>query len=161
MLGAFEIEIFRKELTMHLHVNLGIDTLQETSLNLEELLIIAIIFSYEKNNKPCLLKREKMAQYIGVSVAKIERLYKDLKDKKYLFITQKTKKLTQKAITLCLKYFTYNVSSKNKKKLREPSWYARYQEQLQAQREQEKAISEQSKMSSSDMQEIARNIFGD
>lgn len=142
---------------MHLHVNLGIDTLQETDLNLEELLIIAIIFSYEKNDKPCLLKREKMAQYLGVSVAKLERLYKDLKDKKYLFITQKTKKLTQKSITLCLKYFTYNVSKKNKKKLREPKWYKEYQEQLK----QQQAISEHKEMSSSEIMEIAKNVFGD
>ena len=146
---------------MHLSINLGVDTLKKSDLDVNELLILAIIYSYERNAKPCNLKRETLAKYLNVSEWAIQRLYTSLKAKNYIFITRQTKKLTQKAITFCQSYFAYKLTKRQKKEQREPSWYARYQEQIQAQREQEKAISEQSKTSLSDMQEIARDLFGD
>lgn len=146
---------------MHLSINLGVDTLKKSDLDVNELLILAIIYSYERNAKPCNLKRETLAKYLNVSEWAIQRLYTSLKAKNYIFITCQTKKLTQKAITFCQSYFAYKLTKRQKKEQREPSWYARYQEQIQAQREQEKVVSEHKEMSTSEMMELAKNVFGD
>lgn len=146
---------------MHLSINLGVDTLKNSDLDLNELIILAIIYSYERNEKPCILKRDTIAKYLNVSEWAIQRLYASLKEKNYIFITRKTKKLTQKAITFCQRYFAYKLTKRQKKEQRAPKWYLKYQEQMQAQREQEQASSEQQKISVSEMMEQAKNIFGE
>ena len=130
---------------MHLSINIGLDTLKNNDLNLHEVMILAIIYSYERNEKPCLLKRDKMAQYLNIGQATLERYYKHLKDAKWLFINRKCKKLTNKAIAFCQSFMAYKVSSKKKKKqFGLPKWYEQYQESLKQEKNKPSELVEMS-----------------
>lgn len=141
---------------MHLSINLGVDTLKSNDLDLYELNILAIIYSYERNEKPCLLRREKMAEYLGLSVSSVQRYYASLKEKKYIFITRQTKKLTQKGLTFCQCYFAYKLTKRQKKEQRAPRWYAKYQAQL----ENEKQEQSKPEYSQEQLKQLASDIFG-
>ena len=108
---------------MYINVNLGIDTLKNNNLSIQELTILAIIYSFERNEKPCNIKRDKMAQYLNTSQATIERYYKQLKQDKWLFISKKTKKLTAKAIIFCQAFMSYGKSKKKRKKEIKSEWF--------------------------------------
>ena len=141
---------------MHLSINLGVDTLKSNDLDLYELNILAIIYSYERNEKPCLLRRDKMAEYLGLSVSSVQRYYASLKEKKYIFITRQTKKLTQKGLTFCQSYFAYRLTKRQKKEQRAPRWYAKYQAQL----ENEKQEQSKPEYSQEQLKQLASDIFG-
>lgn len=153
------LKYYERRHIMHLSINLGVDTLKNSDLELNELIILAIIYSYERNEKPCNLKRSNIAKYMNVSEWAIQRLYTSLKKKNYIFITRQTKKLTQKGITLCQKYFAYKLTKRQKKEQRMPAWYANYQEQLK----QEQVSSKQVNMTESEIQaqkKQASIVFG-
>ena len=150
---------------MFFNANLGVSTLKDNDLSIDELLLLSLMWNFERDNKPCYQGREKTARQFNCSVAKIERLYKSLKDKKYIFVSGKTKKLTQKAITFCMGVMHYNMSERQKKKVRHPSWLKKElgKEQVSKDKEAFKAfkIEKSEEERKEQIKEQIKDVFGD
>lgn len=122
---------------MYFNANLGVSTLKDNNLNIYELIVLSIIWNCERGNKACFYKRDTLASQFNCSVSTIERTYKSLKDKGFIFISGKTKKLTQKGLNFCMGIMYTKMSSRQKKKVRHPKWLKEHLGKEQAQKDKE------------------------
>ena len=158
--------ITRRFTTLKLSINIGKDTLHECELTISEYMLLGFIYSFTRNEKECNMSRKTLACYLDVSEATIERLYKQLKEKKYIYIELNNKKLTKKAIEFCKGHFEYKATKKRdakhqpgrpkKKEVKIPSWYERYRQSLSE--EDKKRASE---TLPKDMQKVIKDVFGE
>ena len=119
-------------------VNLGITTLKDNDLTLNESTILLILWSFENKGKTCILSRNKIAEYLNESKSTIARAIKSLKAKGFIYCIEKSKSLSSKGLGYCKEVFIYPKQKKNNEsKAIVPEWYDKYQADIEKQ-EQEK-----------------------
>lgn len=146
---------------MFFNANLGVSTLKDYNLSIDELVVLSIVWNCERDNKACYYKRDTIAKHLNCSEAKVERLYKSLKDKNMIFISGKIKKLTQKGITFCMGVMYYKMSERQKKKVRHPKWLKEMLDNEQAKKDRDAKRAFTVAKSEEELAKQVKDVFGE